>query len=396
MTRYSFAIATFIVLSACGSDSKKTSTTNMTCDAGVACDDAGNTAGSKMKLVSLATGLGHSCVIVDGGVVKCWGWNYYGQLGNDSTVDAHTPVAVNGLGDVRAITASNTSNFTCALMMDGTVKCWGENPHGALGNDSTAESHVPVSVKGLTNVIAISAGVTHTCALIDGGTVQCWGANENGQLGNNLKDDSHVPVSVSGLTGVTMIAAGSGHTCAVVEGGAVKCWGGNGSGQLGNDSTDPSLTPVSVSGLSGVKAIAAYGYTCAVLDDGTEKCWGQSPNGLGNATLESHVPVGVTGISGATALAVGVYGGCTVVTNGGVMCWGDNSAYGGLGNDSTSGSATPVSVSMLTGATSVATGDGHVCAFINTGSIKCWGRNDFGQLGNNTTDVSHVPVNVIF
>ena len=138
---------------------------------------------------------------------------------------------------------------TCAVVSGGTVQCWGYNSVGQLGNGTINNSIVPVSVTGLTGVTAISAGAHHTCALLSGGTVQCWGFNSDGQLGNGTNTDSNVPVSVTGLTGVTAIAAGGYHTCAVLSGGTVQCWGSNYYGELGDGTTTHSSVPVTVLGL---------------------------------------------------------------------------------------------------------------------------------------------------
>ena len=357
---------------------------------------------SSQAAVAIYTGWTHTCAILTTSGVKCWGWNGYGSLGNNSTSDSHIPVDVSGLGNgAAAITAG--VGHTCALLMSGGVKCWGWNGHGQLGNNLTTDSHIPVDVSGLGNVVtAISAGGMHTCALLASGGVKCWGYNEYGQLGNNSVTDSATPVDVTGLgSRVTSISAGAYHTCALLVTGGAKCWGMNGAGQLGNNSTNASNIPVDVSGLSSdVAAISAGGdFTCALLITGGVACWGDNSAGaLGdNTTISSLIPVNVSGMSsGVAAIAAGEYGPCALLTSGGVKCWGLNEK-GQLGNNSNAySSSIPVDVSGLaSGVAAISKGYDHSCALLANGGVKCWGWNRDGQLGNNLSTDSHIPVGVM-
>ena len=210
--------------------------------------------------------------------VRCWGLNDYGQLGDGSTTSRSEPVAVTGLpGVVQAIAAGEY--HTCALLVEGggIISCWGINYYGQLGHDTITDSWVPVSVAGLTGVRAIALGASHTCALLKSGAVRCWGYNGQGQLGDNSIVDRDTPVvSAPGLTGVVSIAAGDYHTCALSEAGNVSCWGSNGDGQLGDGTYQSSQFPVPVFNLSGVVTITAGRYhTCATLREShVLRCWG--------------------------------------------------------------------------------------------------------------------------
>ena len=186
---------------------------------------------------------------------------------------------------------------TCAILATGVMRCWGRNNFGGLGDGTTTHRLAPVVVLSVSNAVAIGAGSNYTCALLADSTVRCWGSNNRGQLGDGTKTDWHTPVAVSGLTGAVAIAGGSSSVCVLRNDGTVRCWGLNGSGQLGDGTATNRLTPVTVSGLSNAVAISSHGfgsYTCALLADGTGRCWGanfQGQLGDSNFGVEALTPV---------------------------------------------------------------------------------------------------------
>ena len=273
------------------------------------------------------TTTGSSCGLVSDGTVRCWGYNNYGQLGNNTTTTYYTPQKVIGLSDV--IQISGGSYHFCALKSDQTVWCWGRNNFGQLGDGSTATRYIPVVIDGLSGVSQVDCGGYHTCALLEAGTIRCWGYNVYGQLGNNTTTTRYSPVAVEGLAGQTavQIAAGMHFTCAVFSDARARCWGYNGYGQLGCGDTTNRLTPVTVSLLTTVTQISTGLYhTCATLEDNTAACWGYNGYGqLGdNSTSQRNSPVVVNGLTNTQMIACGYYSTCAVLMDGTGQCWGYN------------------------------------------------------------------------
>ncbi len=344
--------------------------------------------------VSIGGGWENKCELLADGRVACWGYNANGQLGVGTTyVSAKTPVIVTGVA--QAVSLGVGYAHSCAVLFDGTAKCWGRNDQGQLGNNSITAASTPVVVSGLTGVSQVAAGTGHSCALRPDGTVRCWGYNSQGQLGNGSVANSRVPVVTNGIIRATQLAIGYYHSCALLRDGTVRCWGYNANGQLGNGTTTNSLTPVAVSGLTGVTAISASSSnTCALKSDGTIWCWGanSADGSLGNGTTtRATSPVQVTGITTARSVAIGGYHGCAALQDGTARCWGLNT-YGELGNASVVSSTTPVVVSGLANVTSIAVSTYASCATITGNAARCWGHGATGELGNGGVANSNVPV----
>ena len=362
--------------------------------------------------VAIAAGGSHSCVLLVNGTVQCWGANGSGQLGDGTTgITRTTPAAVIGLTNVVAITAGVA--HSCALLADGTARCWGENSKGELGSNVGLFSPSPVPVVGITDAVAISAGDRYTCALIAAGTARCWGLNEFGRLGDGSEVDQPTAVIVSGLANAVAIHTGGigsiflggtgAATCALLADGSARCWGSNVSGQLGNGTPGNfSTTPVPVAGGGGsitARNIAAgRNHTCAVRANGSAACWGSDASGqLGDGAtgVNRLKPVAVSGLTNVVAVAGGDAHTCALLADGTARCWGLN-ATGQLGDGSTTLRPTPVAVSGITNAIGIAAGGAlggsHTCALLADSTVRCWGANNSGQLGDGTTNPSSIPV----
>ncbi|RJQ54728.1 MAG: hypothetical protein C4526_04935 [Nitrospiraceae bacterium] len=375
-----------------------------------AMDDGTTRVLSPLSSTIAASEWSHTCAVLPGGTVKCWGYNYNGELGagtppNEAPWAAYSPVSVSGISN--AITVATGQQHSCAVLSDGTVECWGANVYGQLGNGGTATAYTPVPVSLINNAIAVAGGKLHNCALLSDGMVACWGYNYAGQLGMDragpdkcyydLYSCSSTPVDVAGVANAIAIAAGDEHSCALLSDATVKCWGWNYYGQSGNgDGIQYHISPVAVSGIDNAVAIDAEGHhTCALLADGTVRCWGYNAYGeLGDGTRNTaFTPVAVNGIDTATAIDSGRDFSCALLADGSVKCWGKGE-YGSLGNGANNDSLVPVTVSGINDARSITAGALHACSLLSGGIVKCWGYNTYGALGDGTGIQSNVPVAV--
>ena len=350
-------------------------------------------------VAALSIGGVFACAALDDGSARCWGDNYFGQLGNGSTISSGTPVRVAGLSHVVQVDTANEG--ACALTSDKTVYCWGYGWYGGLGNGTTSNSSSPVQVLGVHDAEALSSGWA-SCVIGTGGALRCWGANNFGEVGSGSPISVEpLPVDVVGLTsGVVDVSAGGSHACAVLASGSLSCWGDNTDGALGDGQDVTASRPVAVTGLGGpVSSVAVdHSHTCAVAGGGAF-CWGSGALGTAaglNPNLSS-VPVPVEGERANIAQISGGYGVmCSRSTSGAVSCWGPN-ATGGLGDGAAEAySDTPVPVSgILSGATDLSVGSaGHACAVVS-GGARCWGSNSMGQLGDGTSTQRPSPVGVV-
>lgn len=350
--------------------------------------------GTCTTINKISLGNAHSCALLSDGSVRCWGGAEYGQVGEGSAgsgaiVPKPTPV----LNVANAIDLELGSEHTCAIASDGISSevftyCWGHNGFYKLG-DGTLQNHaIPSQVQGLmVNSAGISLAGSHSCANSIDGTAYCWGSNQYGQIGDGSTADAKTPAQVKGLDSIISMSLADRHTCALLKDNALWCWGENYSGELGIGTSgmgSGKTSPVLVP-VSNVFQVSLGAYSSHVLlADGTVLSWGSNTFGqLGNGTTQNQSKaVNVKGLSGVTMIAGGGLHACALLIDGRVNCWGSND-QGQLGNGAAGGSvSTPVEVLGISGAVGIAAGVRHTCAWFQDGTAMCWGQNDQGQLGN--------------
>jgi alpha-tubulin suppressor-like RCC1 family protein len=361
---------------------------------------------------SVATVIGagyyHSCAALAEGGLKCWGDGVHGELGDGTRVARSTAGPVPALANFHIIAVGGGTAFTCALTSTGAVYCWGSNDYGQLGNGTYVASLTPVAVQLPTGpAVGLSVASNFACLLDSFGNVYCWGGNNGGQLNRSVTmvGSSNVPIYAAGQNDIVALAGTGIGTCVIDSAGGDKCFGNNSYGQKGIGSKDAVAgatygAPAYVTGLSSnVLAVAAGTYdSCAVTTTHIVSCWGQNTvyaqlgfTGGGNYLT----PVTVSGVrNDAKAIFAQQAHTCITTINGAAQCWGQN-AFGQLGRGTTANAAPPGDVLSLTqGVSTMALGLGHTCAVLTDGTVKCWGENNFGQVGNGTTTNRLLPTAV--
>ena len=300
------------------------------------------------------------------------------------------------------------STHSCALDANGQAYCWGRNPMGELGDTTFTNSSVPVAVIQAAGVTFtdITAGSNFTCAVDTTSQAWCWGNNGDSRLGDSTTTPRNAPVQVLPVGGVALVTVRSGgaHTCGLTSAGQAYCWGTNMYGQIGNGTTVSPFFPTAVSQPAGVtftEIHAADRYTCALDTGGQAYCWGYGGDGAigNNSLIGPKVPTAVQQPAGVTFVAIDAQSThtCGLTSGGQAYCWGRND-FGQLGDGTTtlSPKKTPVAVSHPAGVTfaSISANGAFTCARTSAGQEYCWGANNRGQLGNGTTTASNTPVAV--
>ena len=353
----------------------------------------------------LTVGVVHACTVTSADGAYCWGYNNNGQLGDGTTANRATPVAV--AGDLTFASLEGGVDHTCGLTPAGEALCWGRNNLGELGDSTTVRRLEPVPVAGGHTFVAVDAGWDHTCAVSrTTRDVYCWGYNAAGQLGDATTRNASVPVVTfaASILDFASVAAGGRHSCALGSDGAAYCWGLNGSGQLGDGTRIQRFFPTAVSGGHTFQSLAvnndpSWESTCGVTREHAAYCWGLNNYGqLGDGTTggDATEPMPVFGGLAFTSVSAGRDHSCGVTTEGDAYCWGRNE-YGQLGNGLAGGDQGRNTPTLVIGDHTfryVGAGQSFSCGITLDEGIYCWGRNHYGQLGDGTTTNSSEPVSV--
>ena len=335
-----------------------------------------------MRIQDLAAGGTLTCGALTGGRTLCW---VGAQRG---------PVTIAGFS-FKQVTAGEA--HACGLTATGAAYCWGDNSQGQLGDGSTRDQRTPVAIKVAQPFSSLSAGASHTCGIAATGVAYCWGSNGSGQLGDGSETARTEPSPVRGNLTFKRIAAGGAHTCALTNSGEAYCWGDGSSGQLGNKSQAKSVEPSLLQTSASFKAITAGNrHTCALTDAGKAYCWGRNVRGqLGDASTDDRSwPQPVVLVEPFRAIEAGAAHTCGILATGGLFCWGDNSS-GQLGDGTRSMHPRPTAVSGGHQFATVEAGTAHTCGTAeNGGLLLCWGSSSPGQAGSAAGGIQTTPTAV--
>ncbi|AZA77199.1 T9SS C-terminal target domain-containing protein [Chryseobacterium sp. G0186] len=335
---------------------------------------------------SLSAGSVHSVGIKADGTLWAWGSNSDGQLGDRTTVDRKVPIQIGTSNNWQSVSAAGRQTF--AIKTDGTLWGWGYNYDGQVGDGTKVNRLSPVQIGTATNWKSISAGINHMMAIKTDGTLWGWGYNVFGQLGNGANTNTVAPAQIGTATNWQSVTQGTVHTLAIKTNGTLWAWGYNGDKQLGDGTNTSKNTPQQIGTATNWKSVdAGYSHSVALKTDGTLWAWGQNQFGqIGDGTTsERSTPTKIGTATNWLNIAAESNFTYATKTGGTLWSWGNN-GYGQLGNG-TSGAVDVVSPAQIGSSSDnmmMYTGGSHVLVKNIDGFLKVCGRNDFGQLGDDT------------
>ena len=389
------------------------------------------------NVAQISAGNGHTCALMDGGNIYCWGDGERGALGNKlrkskvqaSLVASPKPTRKFNDKDLPGGKVAAGEKHSCVVIPKGNVYCWGEGDNGRLGTNSTSDATAPDLVHGTNNsgilgsIYQVKAGNKHTCTINGGGKVHCWGDGSSGKLGQGAGTNSKFPIAVisgetatgnNALTNARQISVGQNHACVLRSNQQVACWGENDYGELGANlnpnnvefANSPMLVHTSDSDtepLSDVIHVSAGAdHTCAVRSNGKVYCWGRGASGRlgrGSNTNNKRTPALVSGTNkNMVQVSTKSSHTCALKSSGEVYCWGSGE-QGQIGNGGNSVSYTPTranfSSSVFSSVERLSIGVSSSCAIQTSGKTYCWGWSQDGRLGSGSSTVNKNRPNLV-
>lgn len=317
----------------------------------------------------------------------CWGQNTRGQVGNGTLLPVATPTRIDNLSTYTEVSTSE-GEHTCAITTAGDLKCWGYNFNGQLGNGTTTDLLTPGIIDSGTQYKMVSTGENHTCAITTMDELKCWGDNAQGQLGDGTTNERSTPIVVDGGISYLSISAGRFSTCGITSGFALRCWGLNSNSQLGLGDTTNRLSPTVVDpGVSYSSISLGYNHVCGIMQTTLQlKCWGSGTNGkLGNGSLVNRSTPGLVDMAVSfLSVELGFNHTCAVTSTNELKCWGNNN-NGQLGDGSLTDRYLPAIVNPGVQYQRINSSNLRTCAITVGNRTQCWGSNTYNLVASEPT-----------
>jgi alpha-tubulin suppressor-like RCC1 family protein len=349
-----------------------------------------------LTLAAITTGGFHSCALLSDGSARCWGVNANGQIGDGTTTNRLQATQVAGGHRFKKIAAG--SQGTCGITIADQALCWGKGQNGNLGNGQTSDRHLPDSVTPIAEPfiqIAPSPATNSTCAITATSKLYCWGYDPSGQLTGSPSVRNPTLLPTGNTPPIVELSVGETFGCGRTAAGASWCWGLNNRGQLGDGTTTLKTAPVTVLGGHVFTMLrSGSAHSCGLRNDGTIWCWGKNDTGqLGDGSeIFRTTPVQAGSFSDYVYVSAGMDFSCGVRTGGSAWCWGSNN-NGQLGDGTKIDRALPIQVGGGKSFSALASGVYHTCGIASDG-VYCWGANS-GQVGDGTEIARLTPVKVM-